>query len=56
MERPQDPLEPTRCDSGKKTCQTVKHVRLIHAVLTILFRSDTYGGRTHHQRMAETTP
>ena len=34
----------------------MKHVWLINAALTILFRSDTYGGRTHDQRMAEATP
>jgi DDE superfamily endonuclease len=34
----------------------VKHGLLIHAVLTILLRSDTDGGRTHDKRMAETPP
>ncbi len=34
----------------------MKNVLLIKAVLTILFRSDTYGGRTHDKRIAETTP
>jgi hypothetical protein len=29
---------------------------LIHAALTILFLSGTYGGRTHDKRMAEATP
>jgi hypothetical protein len=28
----------------------------VHALLTILFLSDTYGGRTHDLRMAEATP
>jgi hypothetical protein len=34
----------------------VKHVWLITAALTILFLSDTYGGRTHDKRIAEATP
>jgi hypothetical protein len=34
----------------------VQHVRLINAMLTLLFLSDTYGGRTHDQRMADATP
>jgi DDE superfamily endonuclease len=34
----------------------VKNVLLINAVLTILFLSGTYGGRTHDKRIAETTP
>jgi hypothetical protein len=56
MERPQDPLEQTRCYSGKKKCHTVKNVLLINAVLTILFLSGTYGGRTHDKPIAEATP
>jgi hypothetical protein len=47
---------PTRYYSGKKTCHTVKHVRLIHAALTILFLSETYAGSTHDKRMAEAIP
>jgi DDE superfamily endonuclease len=31
-------------------------VRLINAVLTLLFLSDTYAGSTHDTRMAATTP
>jgi hypothetical protein len=31
-------------------------VWLIHAALTILFLSDTYGGRTHDKRIADATP
>ena len=54
--RPQDPLEQTRCYSGKKKCHTVKNVLLINAALTILFLSDTYGGRTHDKRIADATP
>jgi DDE superfamily endonuclease len=34
----------------------VKNVLLINAALTILFLSDTYGGRTHDKRIAEATP
>jgi hypothetical protein len=34
----------------------VKNVLLINAALMLLFLSDTYGGRVHDQRMAETTP
>ena len=56
IERPQDPLEQTRGYRGKKTCHTVKHVLLINAVLTILFLSDTYGGRTHDKRIAALEP
>jgi DDE superfamily endonuclease len=34
----------------------VKHGLLIHAVLTILFLSDTSGGSTHDKRIADATP
>jgi len=34
----------------------VKNVRLVNASLTILFLSDTYGGRVHDKRIAEATP
>jgi len=34
----------------------VKNVLLAHALLTILFLSDTYGGRVHDKRIAEATP
>jgi hypothetical protein len=34
----------------------VKNVLLINAPLTILFLSDTHGGRVHEKRMAEATP
>jgi DDE superfamily endonuclease len=34
----------------------VKHVLLVHALLLILFLSDTYGGRTHEKPMADATP
>jgi DDE superfamily endonuclease len=34
----------------------VKNVLLVNALLTILFLSDTYGGRTHDLRIAEATP
>ena len=34
----------------------MKHVLLINAALTILLLSDTYGGRTHDQRIADATP
>ena len=56
LERPQDPAEQTRCDRGKNKCHTVKNVLLINAALMILFLSDTYGGRVHDQRIADTTP
>ena len=56
IERPQHPTEQTRCYRGKKKCHTVKNLRLINAVLTILFLSSTYGGRTHDKRMADETP
>jgi DDE superfamily endonuclease len=42
--------------SGKKKDNTVKNVLLVNALLTILFLSDTYGGRTHDLRIAEATP
>src|SRR5262249_30153577 len=32
------------------------HDLLVHALLTILFLSDTHGGRVHDLRIAETTP
>jgi DDE superfamily endonuclease len=34
----------------------VKNVLLVNAPLTILFLSDTYGGRVHEKRIAEATP
>ena len=34
----------------------MKNVLLVNALLTILFLSDTYGGRTHDKRIADTTP
>jgi hypothetical protein len=34
----------------------VKHVLLINAWLTILFLSETSGGRTHDKRIVDTTP
>ena len=54
--RPQDPLEQTRCYSGKKKCHTVKNVLLINAALTILFLSDTYAGSIHDKRIADAAP
>jgi len=53
LERPQDPLEQTRGDRGKTRCHTVKTVRLINAVLTILLLNETSAGSTHDQRMAD---
>jgi hypothetical protein len=54
--RPQDPVEQTDCYSGKKKDHTVKNVLLVNAFLTILFLSDTYGGRVHDLRLAEAIP
>jgi hypothetical protein len=54
--RPQDPLEQTRCDRGRKQCHTVTTVLLINAALTILFLRDAYVGSTHDKRMAAATP
>ena len=34
----------------------MKNVLLVNAPLTILFLSDTYGGRVHDKRIAEATP
>ena len=34
----------------------MKNVLLVNALLTILFLSDTYGGRVHDLRIAEATP
>jgi hypothetical protein len=34
----------------------VKNVLLVNAPLTILFLSDTYGGRVHDKRIAKATP
>jgi len=34
----------------------VKNVLLVNALLTILFLSDTYGGRVHDKRIVEATP
>jgi hypothetical protein len=54
--RPQDPAEQTDGYSGKKKDHTVKNVLLVNAPLTILFLSDTYGGRTHDKPIADATP
>jgi hypothetical protein len=54
--RPQDPPEQTACYSGKKKDHTVKNVLLVNVLLTILFLSDTYGGRTHDKPIADATP
>jgi hypothetical protein len=34
----------------------VKNILLVNAPLTILFLSETHGGRTHDKRIAEATP
>jgi hypothetical protein len=34
----------------------VKNVLLVHALLSILFLSDTYGGRTHEKPIVDATP
>jgi hypothetical protein len=54
--RPQNPAEQTDCYSGKKKDHTVKNVLLVNALLTILFLSGTYGGRTHDKWIADATP
>ena len=54
--RPQDPVEQRESYSGKKKDNTVKNVLLVNALLTILFLSDTYGGRTHDKPIADATP
>ena len=54
--RPQDPVEQAECYSGKKKDHTVKNVLLVNALLTILFLSDTYGGRVHDKPIADATP
>jgi hypothetical protein len=41
---------------NQKKCHTVKNVLLINAALTIVFRSETYPGSTHDQRIADATP
>src|SRR5215472_12870466 len=53
---PHDPVEQQESYSGKKKDNTVKNVLLVNAFLTILFLSDTHGGRTHDLRIAEATP
>ena len=42
--------------SGKKKDHTVKNVLLVNAPLTILFLSETHGGRVHEKRIADATP
>ena len=42
--------------TGKKKDHTVKNVLLVNAPLTILFLSETNGGRVHEKRIAEATP
>jgi hypothetical protein len=49
-------VEQTACYSGKKKDHTVKNVLLVNALLTILFLSDTYGGRTHDKPIADAMP
>ena len=49
-------VKQTGCYSGKKKDHTVKNVLLINALLTLLFLSDTDGGRVHDKRMADATP
>ena len=44
------------CYSGKKKDHTVKNVLLVNALLTILFLSETYGGRTHDKPLTDATP
>jgi hypothetical protein len=56
MGRPQDPIEQTRYDRGKKTCHTVKNILLINAALMILLLSATHAGSMHDKRMADDTP
>jgi hypothetical protein len=56
MVRPQDPAEQTVCYSGQTKDPTVTNVLLVNALLMILLLSDTDGGRTHDQRMADATP
>jgi hypothetical protein len=40
----------------KNKDHTVKNVLLVNALLTLLFLSDTSGGRIHEKRIAEATP
>ena len=54
--RPQDPAEQTECYSGKKKDHTVKNILLVDTPLTILFLSDTSGGRVHDKQIADATP
>jgi len=54
--RPQDPAQQSDGYNGKKKDHTVKNVLLVNALLTILFLSETYGGRTHDKRIADATP
>ena len=53
---PKTLLHRRTCYSGKKKDHTVKNVLLVNALLTILFLSDTYGGRVHDKRIADATP
>src|SRR6266852_4104121 len=54
--RPQDPAEQTECYSGKTKDHPIKNVLLVNTPLTILFLSDTYGGRVHDKPIADATP
>ena len=53
MGRPQDAVKQTGGESGKTKAHTVKTVLLLHARLTRLFRSATYGGRGQDKRRAD---
>ena len=54
--QPEDSAQQKACYSGKKKDYTVKNVLLVNTLLTILFLSETYGGRTHDKRIADATP
>jgi DDE superfamily endonuclease len=54
--RPQEPTEQTRGYRGKKNGQTVPHVLLSKAALTLLLLRATSAGSTHDQRLAAATP
>jgi hypothetical protein len=53
---PPQPTRRARHHRGKKKDHTVKNVLQVNALLTILFLSDTYGGPTPDQRIADATP
>ena len=53
INRPTDPEDQQDYDSGKKKCQTIKNLLVIHETCHICFLSATYAGKAHEKSLAE---